>query len=220
VETFRYAESDKGKCLSCGFLTKYSEPGSPHAPLAPKHHEIEMHERKRGQCFRERLSRNDSFPTELACFVWAFPLMQDVRNAAAVSGLALDAAAASIISFDRKCPEWFAYVPGLSPADHFHRYEMQYLEADRRQYERDVERDRREFEEKLSARAEVVQLQLAERNEALQRERDQEQSKTASLTTRITLVGLAIAVAQVLTLTKDSLLWKAAAGLYHWLTGR
>jgi len=222
-----YAESDKGKCLTCGFLAKHSEHGNRHAPLSPKYHEIEMDDRKRGQCFQETLGRTESFPTEPACFVWAFPLMQEV---AIVSHAVPDRnkAASTVLSLERQCPDWFRYTPGLSPQEHFHRYEMQRTENARQKYEEDREKERRAFEERLeqerkafderlSIHAEDVVTRLAMRNEQLQIDREKEQARNTKLITRITLVGLFIAMAQVLTLTKDSILWKLIVRFYHWL---
>ena len=92
------------------------------------------------------------------------------------------------------------------------------LENDLAMWEQ-LEKRRQDFEERLSVRAENVQVQLAQRDEELQTQRDQERGRNTKLITRVTLVGLLLALAQVLTLTKESVLWKIVAGGYHWLAG-
>lgn len=97
---------------------------------------------------------------------------------------------------------------------------MQRLEELRQQQARDLALEQRQLDERLAKRDEEIQLTLAERDERLQVQRDIEQGRNTRLITRITLVGILIALAQVFTLTKDSVLWKIVASLYRWLSGQ
>jgi hypothetical protein len=83
--------------------------------------------------------------------------------------------------------------------------------------EQQRERDRRAFEERLSQRAEELHKSLAMRDEELQTQRDQAATSTNRLMTRLTVLALLLAAAQVLTLTRDSLIAKAAVWVWHLL---
>lgn len=42
---------------------------------------------------------------------------------------------ASFLSFDRNCPSWYPYLPGLSPKEHWERLDMMALEQARRDHD-------------------------------------------------------------------------------------
>ena len=83
--------------------------------------------------------------------------------------------------------------------------------------EQEREKDRRAFEERLSQRAEELHKSLALRDEQLQTQRDQAATSTNKLMTRLTVFALALAIAQVLTLTQDSIIAKIAVWTWHQL---
>ena len=157
----------------------------------------------------------DSPVVDIACFRGKKDLYSFVKDRMSdvAAGLA-ETSVSALRQFNSKqvlqetsCDAWYQYEPGRTPQEHLADYMWERLET-----------QRKEFEERLSARAEQVQLQLAEQDQRLQTQRDVEQKRTAKMVTRITVLGIVIALLQVFTLTKDSLLWKIVATCYHWLT--
>lgn len=128
-------------------------------------------------------------------------------------------AASIVFKKDRKCPKWQPYSRDKSIQQFYTEVFLKDLEKLRQQFQEDWERRQREFSQELALRDAALELQIAKRSEELQAERDQEQRRGAKLIARITIIGLVVALAQVLTLTKDSLLWKAIARCYHLLSG-
>lgn len=131
----------------------------------------------------------------------------------------LEEAARVVFRKDRKCPKWQPYQPVKSLQQYHLEVSMQRLEELRQQQARDLALEQRQLDERLAKRDEEIQLTLAERDERLQVQRDIEQGRNTRLITRITVIGILIALAQVFTLTKDSLLWKLVAKIYYWLCG-
>jgi hypothetical protein len=209
-------ENAEHKCITCGFAAKRARiPIFPHAN--PAYFEIPYDERQRDKVlFLSTGTGNSAADTyDIACFRGE----KDLGSLA--SGLegqrpggipeqhreTMRLGDSMQVLEETGCDSWYRYESGRTPREHLSDLMWERLEE-----------GRREFEKELSARAETVQLQLAERDEHLQARRDQEQARNTKLITRITLIGILIALAQVLTLTKDSLLWKVIAALYHLLT--
>jgi hypothetical protein len=116
--------------------------------------------------------------------------------------------AVALVREDRRCEAWYPYLEGFNPMDHF----LWYQEQER-------EKERRAFEERLSKRAEDLQTSLALRDEQLQTQRDQAATSTNTVITRLTVLAVILAAAQVLTMTQESLLAKIALGIWRFLCG-
>lgn len=95
---------------------------------------------------------------------------------------------ADAIVEDRKCPAWYAYMPGLSPQEHYDELVMQRLEADRRAYEARTEESRRRYEERMAKDSEADRRQFEIAN--------QERNRTLIIAS--ILVGVIIGLAQIL----------------------
>lgn len=190
-----HKESEQGKCKSCGFLSKRSQHG--YGSPTPTYYEITQEER-RGNTFFERWELSGrSVTTDLACFRGCADLPSEYSKAPNQSDRT--AKARLVIDRDRQCAGWYPFKSGFNPMEHF----LWYQEQER-------EKDRRAFEERLSQRAEELHKSLAERDEQLQGQRDEAATSTNRLMTRLTVLALLLALAQVLTLTRDSLIAKAA----------
>jgi hypothetical protein len=97
-----------------------------------------------------------------------------------------NAAAKAVFTRPRDdCPKWFPYTPGLDPEKHLEEYKTRQLEQDRREFERKLF----EMEQRGQARAQTVGIWL-------------------------TIAALILAIAQVLTMTPDSWLWKLLSRLF------
>jgi hypothetical protein len=146
------------------------------------------------------------------CLIGFSDLPDEIGQEASTLRGDFEEAAHVVFNKDRKCPKWQPYSRGKPIQQYYAESFMQELEELRQGFQEDREKERQAFEERS-------QLALTSRNEELQTQRDQAQTRNATLVARITVVGLIFALAQVLTLTKDSLLWKLIAGCYHWLSG-
>src|SRR5687767_3276507 len=81
-----YAEADKGKCLTCGLLSKHSTPEYAALPIRG-YYEIDPHTRAQGShshLFRVRpdLAGRQICNTDVVCFINAADLMDGVRDIA------------------------------------------------------------------------------------------------------------------------------------------
>jgi hypothetical protein len=198
-----YPETDKGKCGTCGFLSKQSRGGfgSP----SPTYFEITVEERRNTPLFFTRWELSGrSISTDLACFRGIADLQSEYSRE--VDEGERKTKATLVLKRDRKCEGWYPYKTGFDPMEHF----LWYQEQER-------EKDRRAFEERLSQRAEELHKSLALRDEELQTQRDQAATSTNKLMARLTMLALIFAAAQVLTLTRDSLIAKAAVWAWHLL---
>ena len=196
-----YPESDEGKCGTCGFLAKHSRAGfgSP----SPTFYEITTEERRNTELFFTRWEiRGPSISTDLACFRGLADLRSEYSREQDTS--ARNAKATQALTRDRQCKGWYPYKTGFNPMDHYSWYQ-----------EQEREKDRRAFEERLSQRAEELHKSLALRDEQLQTQRDQAATSTNKLMTRLSYLALGLAVVQVLTLTRDSLIAKVAVWVWN-----
>lgn len=137
-----YAQSERGRCRSCGFLAKHPVAGT--SLPTPRFYEIERYERKLGttyvQLFMHRpdMAAHGYVQVELACFVEIDDLMADIRDIPATNadfqGQRVDAAVDAIAK-ERRCSAWYPYSAGFSPIQHYEEYKMHLLEADRRDFD-------------------------------------------------------------------------------------
>jgi hypothetical protein len=196
---------DKGKCISCGFLSKRSRTGFGNP--SPSYYEASDEERHATPLFFKRWEhRGQSVSTDFVCFRGCADLPKEYLRDPGETARTTNAMLA--LERDRKCPCWYPYKPGFSPVRHYEWYQDQKREE-----------DRRAFEERLSQRAEDLHKSLALRDEELQLQRDKTDSATTTLMKRLTVLALILAAVQVLTLTRDSLLAKAVVWIWRRIVG-
>lgn len=220
-----YAEEEKGRCRSCGFLSKH--PIEQYAGLpTPRFYEAEPHERTAKEYSRLFSHRPDMaargvVQTEIACFVHKADLMENIRDfpfntlegQQARLPMALE-----VIGVDRHCPAWYPYNPGFSPREHYEQLEMQRLEDDRRAFEMKL------FE--LGQKAQENSLRVAEDSKRIvhdlkeiARSNDDFVRSSERSTRRVTILVIVLAVAQTIgaLLALPSVLW--VQRLWHYLFG-
>lgn len=208
------APENHGRCFSCGFLRR-SLPGMGYQEInwlsrwsiLPSLSRAENSEGLSVQPTAECMLGIRDLPNEIGLELG--PVQSDLERAAHV-----------VFWKDRKCPKWQPYQPVKSLEQYYAEVFMHRLEELREQQATALALEQRKLDERLSIRDEQLQLTLSGRNEQLQLERGRTQEREAELARRITRAGLVIALilgsAQILTLTKESLLWKIVAALYHW----
>ena len=140
----QYPEADQGKCRSCGFLSKHAK--KPSVP-APRFYEAEHSERITVNAFiRHSIGYREWVETEPMCFVGEINLVQ-LSNADTQEET--EDRLEAEINRDRKCPRWYAYMPGLSPIEHYDQMNWQLfhkaLEDERSMRERSYRRQDRYF---------------------------------------------------------------------------
>lgn len=123
----QYPEADQGRCRSCGFLSKHAI--SPAGLPSPRFYEAEHRER----IALYRLSRHTVGPsmsaeTEPMCFLGKINLAATLENEG-------EEKLGEAINMDRECEDWYPYMPGLSPIEHYQDRQM-------RDYERKMEDER------------------------------------------------------------------------------
>jgi hypothetical protein len=137
-----YSETERGRCVSCGFLSKHPKTSYGGLP-AERYYEIEPFERISGnhtQIFRYMpdLASRQVLQTELVCFVNEADLMVgipgDEEDTDEIRQVRRDLAIAAI-DFDRHCSAWYPYRPGFGPRGHYQQRQRQVLEDDRRAFE-------------------------------------------------------------------------------------
>lgn len=109
--------TDKGKCQSCGYLSKQSAqplPGSPNTSYFPvsareRHTQIEL------QNIRDYVL--GEVPTILACIKDIEPLEAEVR-VELNNGSDKESAIMAVVAKDRRCRDWTEYIPGIEPQEH------------------------------------------------------------------------------------------------------
>jgi hypothetical protein len=126
----KYSDGNEGKCHYCGFLSKHATrtAGVP----SPRFYEVEHSERIAGSFFTHTPAPHIATECEPMCFLDKINFMEIEVHQGRKKLL-------EAVNSDPKCGEWYAYMPGLSPQEH---YDMR----SRQQFERalDAERDMRE----------------------------------------------------------------------------
>ncbi len=84
-----------------------------------------------------------------------------------------------------ECHKWFPYTPGLNPGQHMEAFQMQQLEQDRREFER-----------------RLVKMQI------------DADAKVGKVGWWLGGVALILAIAEILTMNEDALLWKWIADIF------
>ena len=145
-----------GRCISCGFLSKYC-PGV-YVPT-PKYFEMENPERESGKVFSHAIDANRGpTPSDPACFLQMADAKADFSNSATQNTPHLFKEAAQK---DRECLKWHPYTPGISPQAHLEQVRMQELERKRQEFEERMDRKNKEFTLKLDKRNRCVQIWLS-----------------------------------------------------------
>lgn len=190
-----YTEEEKGRCRSCGFLSKHST--YRRSPV-PRFYEIEKHERETTEhdvLFRypaDLASRVLEIPTELVCFVHAADLGAPLRHMNALTAenwperLRIGQ---EIINRDRQCPAWYPYDPGCSPREHPEELQRQRLEDDRRTFEMKL------FD--LGQKAQENSLKVAEDSKAIVNDLKEIARANDKFSRRVTFLVVLLAVVQV-----------------------
>jgi hypothetical protein len=188
-----------GKCYSCGFLRFWLPLGH-----TDEYRDVPVSKRLSGD-----ISLYEQIPVEgrhirpwMVCVLGQANLIAESQEPSPERPY--QQKGGDVLFKERKCPKWSAYQMGKPLQQYFMELFMQDLEKLRQQFQRDRERDRQDFDKGL-----------ATRDQELQTQRHIDQRRANRLITRITLVGVALTLAEVLTLTKESLLWKLLAKIYH-----
>jgi len=172
-------EEDIGRCLNCGYLGKRDKDAT-----ASNCYEATIEERLMGELTKFTGMPIDYSPYErqiISTRPWCF-----INKAQFYQELS-DIGAGEhniikvkeIISKDRKCPYWYEYKAGLNPKGHYEECKMQQLENDRREFERKL------TQMQIDANAKVTKVGIW-----------------------IGIAAIILAVAEVLTMNEDALLWK------------
>jgi len=175
----RYEDAAKGRCRSCGFLSKHGR-DTVNFP-SPRFYEVEHSERVYGRFTRHVVSYGMVADTEPMCFMGKINLMAILQNEG-------DAKLLEAITADRKCEAWYPYMPGLSPKEHYEQLIMQRLEADRRSYEQRTEESRRRYEKEMTDAAEADRRRFDAANE----------SRNRALIVASIIIGGIIGIAQII----------------------
>jgi hypothetical protein len=111
----------KGKCGSCGFLSRKIG-DSPNIVYLEMEWSIRTGIQR---LFKTETETKPSFP---ACFLHIIEPMEKIGMRATeltlVEKKPTSSSMQDVLWEDRKCPYWFSYAPGLSPERHLERYEM------------------------------------------------------------------------------------------------
>jgi hypothetical protein len=223
-------DPDRGKCKSCGFLAKRTHSGFGHPPSAD--YEATPDERRLTVHFFTRWEENGRQRTvDFACFRHMANLAAEYRRD---SESDRTTAAMVAIEKERNCKGWYPYKPGFSPTRHYEWYQEERREERKEEFEKWMENGRRVAEEQHTQRMLALHTELSEREVKLhttlaesQRqfvlEREKLQEPTSRLMKRLTFVGIALAIVQVVAaiaaLTKDSFLSRFAIWLWHRIVG-
>ena len=150
-----YPDSEKGKCISCGFLA--TRPITP-TPALLGYYEFTERDRQTGdvKLYVEAVARRvDAMPV---CFRHAANIEAEATQLCSTeNNLTSYDARVKSISGDRKCKDWYPYTPGIEPKDHLNKLEMERLEEQRRDFELRLEKERKEFDLRLFEISQKVQ---------------------------------------------------------------
>jgi hypothetical protein len=176
-----YPEADRGRCRSCGFLSKHARQAS--GLPSPRFYEVEHSERESPPSFLSHMVTTYGLPavTEPMCFMDATNLMAVLENEG-------DAKLVEAILSDRQCNSWQPYMPGRNPMEHYEEFAMLRLEADRRAYEERTEESRRRYEKDMAEAAEADRRRFDVANE----------SRNRALIIASIIIGGIIGIAQII----------------------
>jgi hypothetical protein len=166
-----YPEADKGKCRSCGFLSKHAI--NPFNLPSPRFYEAEHSERITvAVLYSHAIGYHQHVDTEPMCFLGKINLVQLIADD---DSPRREGKLRAEITQGRDCDGWYPYMPGLSPREHYEELTMQRLENDRRAFEtRLAEMSQKAQENSLAiaddSRAIVSDLKaIAEKNDRFSR---------------------------------------------------
>ena len=113
--------NEKGKCNSCGFLSKrlFLEPATPECT------EASLYDRSFGTLYNKT--------TVPWCFRGIVNLREEVEDLASETEKQYNVCVVEIINTDRQCPQWYLWKEFLSPKEHFEDYRIRQLEELNRQ---------------------------------------------------------------------------------------
>ena len=209
-------------CASCGFLAR--RPFTPRQ--ASTFFEMPSQTRRDGGGWWAMPIAGMGTPTVPACCVGAFPILEEIKSLEPkalnwrhkpISALTTkeeidaykddrydsttpernEAAKAVFNKLRPECHKWFPYTPGLGPAEHLQEFRMQQLENDRREFERKL------TQMQIDASAEVNKAGI----------------KISKIGMWIGIGAVILAVAEVLTMTEDAVLWKWIANIVSLIQG-
>jgi len=131
-----YPAAQRGKCQTCGFLSKHTTTSIP----GPRYFEVEAEERQRGEVFYQSLALYGSHNTGTMpeCVKGVAQLWHETRGVMDDTEQELRTkqdAAIVVFCKERACEDWYPYQPGQDPIEHLRKYEMSRLEQDRQAFE-------------------------------------------------------------------------------------
>ncbi len=176
---------DTGRCVNCGFLGKLRRQIDAETFV----YEATRYNRETGTLYRYSGWPNPGdIPTQPTCFRNAANLQKELVDALAMAGQKGRAVeneyTLAVIEKTRECESWYPWTEYRNPKDHFEEFKMQQLENDRRQFER-----------------KLTQMQIGAN------------AKVSKVGIWIGIAAIILAVAEVLTMTKDAILWKWIANI-------
>ena len=182
----------QGCCRTCGFLSRRAKTLA-QTGWRPHSgfHETENADRDHPERYFDFVpgETNALQKGELVCFRRAADLPHEMEEASAAG-----ASAAEVVWRDRRCVRWIAYEPGISPRDHLAELKTRDLEEGRREFQRSMTR----HEERQAAR---------------ERRADRRLTKAAIW------LGSIVGLAQLLTMSPDSIGYRWLVALGQWLWG-
>lgn len=146
----------KGRCISCGFLSKYNVH---HNGPPPYFYEMPENDRNSGQMSGIRLDAGREIQGFPQCYVNAEDLWREI-DLGKREGKNEYLHARGVFEKDRKCPKWHRYTPGFSPQEHLEELRAQELELKRQEFEQRMAADQKELMRKLDSGNKRVQLIL------------------------------------------------------------
>jgi hypothetical protein len=121
-----YKETERGKCETCGFFSKY---GHGYDAPTPRFYEVEIRDRTDTNHIFSYFTPARHFACEIACFEHKVNFMREI-NRLHDQGQR-DAKLLEMVRQDRHCEAWYPYRPGFSPKEHYEELQMQRLEEHR-----------------------------------------------------------------------------------------
>ena len=169
----------KGRCITCGFLCRRDLINT----HLSAYYEITKENREGARFFSIYEHHAPS------CFRGAAQILDEIQAITGVYGIpraendesvaAQSSAASAVVHQNRQCPSWFAYTPGLGPKEHLEEFRIQQIEDDRKAFE----------------------MRLFEKEQ-------QSQERWQKVGFWLAVAAVVLALAQVLTMTEESFLWR------------